>query len=350
MPRLNIPGCFVALYEEAHEYTYPQPVPEWSRLILAYDKDRQISLDPGGTRFPTLKILPKNIWPKDRRYTMILYALYFQDSQIGYVLFEVGPPDWQMYNVLRTQISSSLQGAQLFEQTQQRTEQLDTIVTETLTTSEEMLAAISEASQQAQIVSNAAQASMNVSKSGLDAVSNTISGMERIRQLVEDIAQSILSLSKNSLKIEEILIAVENIVEQSKILALNASIQAARAGNNGKGFHIVAREMRSLAEKSRQETARISAILGEVKSSANAAILVAKNGSKGTQQGMELANHAGEAIHELTATIDKAAQLSIQIASTTQQQTKSMSQLVTAIQSIKNASAMTSNSFKEFAL
>ena len=65
---------------------------------------------------------------------------------------------------------------------------------------------------------------------------------------------------------------------------------------------------------------------------------------------MELANHAGEAIHDLTATIDKAAQLSIQIASTTQQQTKAMSQLVTAIQSIKNASAMTSNSFKEFGL
>jgi signal transduction histidine kinase/DNA-binding LacI/PurR family transcriptional regulator len=119
MQPLGIPGCYLALYEDPHPYQYLQPAPEWSRLILAYDENRQIPLEPGGTRFPTHQILPEGMWPDHRRYTMILQALYFQDTQVGFVLFEVGPQNWPMYNVLRAQISSALQGGLLFQEVQQ---------------------------------------------------------------------------------------------------------------------------------------------------------------------------------------------------------------------------------------
>jgi signal transduction histidine kinase/DNA-binding LacI/PurR family transcriptional regulator/AraC-like DNA-binding protein len=119
MQLLGIPGCYLALYENPQPYHYPQPAPEWSRLILAYDKDRQIPLETDGTRFPTHQILPEGIWPEHRRYTMILQALYFQDTQIGFVLFEVGPQNWPMYSALRAQISSALQGYLLFQEAQQ---------------------------------------------------------------------------------------------------------------------------------------------------------------------------------------------------------------------------------------
>jgi signal transduction histidine kinase/AraC-like DNA-binding protein len=119
MQQLGIPGCYLALYEDPQPYHYPQPAPEWSRLILAYDKARQISLEPDGTRFATHQILPEGVWPNNRRYTMILQALYSQETQIGFVLFEIGPQNWPMYDVLRTQISSALQGALLFQEVQQ---------------------------------------------------------------------------------------------------------------------------------------------------------------------------------------------------------------------------------------
>lgn len=77
------------------------------------DKDKKIQLKPGGIKFPTLQILPEGMWPENRRYTMILLALHFQESQIGFVLFEAGTKDWPIYEILRAQISSALQGALL---------------------------------------------------------------------------------------------------------------------------------------------------------------------------------------------------------------------------------------------
>jgi methyl-accepting chemotaxis protein len=144
---------------------------------------------------------------------MILQALYFQYSQIGFVLFEVGPPDWPMYDSLRAQISSSLQGALLFEQAQQHTKQLDKIIAETMVITEEMQVTLSETSRQAQIVSKAARESMDVSRIGEDVVSYAVKGMETIQCRVDKIAKTIGMLSKHILKIEEIINTLEHIAD-----------------------------------------------------------------------------------------------------------------------------------------
>jgi anti-anti-sigma regulatory factor len=121
LPALDIPSCYLAVYEDPQPYEYPQPAPEWSRLILAYNEDGRVALEPGGRRFPTRRILPEGMLPAHRRYTMVLQSLYFQDSQIGFALFEVEPRDWSMYEVLRGEIASALQGA-LLVQAQKETE------------------------------------------------------------------------------------------------------------------------------------------------------------------------------------------------------------------------------------
>jgi DNA-binding LacI/PurR family transcriptional regulator/anti-anti-sigma regulatory factor len=118
---LGIPGCYLALYEDPQPYVYPQPAPEWSRLILAYDEGGRVALEPGGRRFPTRRILPEGLLPAHRRYTMVLQPLYFQNSQIGFALFEVEPRDWSLYEVLRGEVASVLQGA-LLVQAQKETE------------------------------------------------------------------------------------------------------------------------------------------------------------------------------------------------------------------------------------
>jgi methyl-accepting chemotaxis protein len=219
-----------------------------------------------------------------------------------------------------------------------------------LATSEEMLATISETSRQAQAVADTAQQSVDVSKTGESAVANTVAGMETIQRQVKDIAQSILALSERTQQIGEIISAVEDIADQSRMLALNASIEAARAGDEGRGFAVVAREMRHLAGLSREATTKVSDILNEIQRAANTAVMVTEEGSKGAQQGMQLADRAGEAIRELAAIIEEASRVAIQIAASTHQQTNAMEQLVVAMKSIKEASVQTSSSFKEAGL
>ena len=341
LPELGFPGCYLALYD------FPEHPEKWSNLIFAYNETGQVDVPRGGLRFPSLQLIPKNLRHGHKLPSAVIEPLYFREQQLGFVLFETGPSDGTIYESLRGEISSMLQGALLMQEVQQHTAQLDTIVTETLATSEEMRVTIAETSRQAQTVANAAQQSVDVSKTGQDAVTATVSGMDTIQHQVSDIAQSILALSERTQQIGEIISAVEEIADQSRLLALNASIEAARAGEEGLGFAVVAREMRHLAGQSREATAKVSGILNEIQRAANTAVMVTEEGSKGAQAGMELASQAGVSIRDLTAIIEEAARVAIQIAASTHQQTNAMDQLVGAMKSIKQASAQTTASISE---
>jgi DNA-binding LacI/PurR family transcriptional regulator len=341
LPELGFPSCYLALYED------PERPEAESNLIFAYNENGRIGIPPSGMRFLSGQLAPRDLLPAHRPFSAVVAPLYFQDQQLGLLLCETGPRDGTIYESLRGQISGLLQGTLLMQQVQQHTAQLDIVVTETLATSEEMRVTISEMARQAQAVADAAQRSLDVSRTGQDAVTNTMAGMETIRHQVEDTAQSILALSERTQQIGEIVSAVEDIADQSRLLALNASIEAARAGDEGLGFAVVAREMRHLAGQSREATARVSAILNEIQQAAVNAVMVTEEGSKGAQAGMELANRAGDAIRDLATTIDEAARVAIQIAASTHQQTNAMNQLVAAMQSAKEASARTTVSIKE---
>jgi DNA-binding LacI/PurR family transcriptional regulator/anti-anti-sigma regulatory factor len=118
LPELGIPACYLSLYEDPQPYRYPQPAPEWSRLILAYDAAKplgakRVELEPGGRRFRTLTLVPDGLLPQGRQYSLVFQPLFFQQNQIGFVLFEVGPRDGEIYEVLSSQLSSALYGALL---------------------------------------------------------------------------------------------------------------------------------------------------------------------------------------------------------------------------------------------
>jgi signal transduction histidine kinase len=134
LPRLDIPGAYLALYEDPQPYEYPQPAPEWSQLILAYDMGgikgpKRVELDQH-QRFPSHRLLPAHIWPQKRRYTMVVASLRFQERQIGFALFEVGPREGRIYETLGGEISSALFGAFLLQERQQAEVELGKAYTE----------------------------------------------------------------------------------------------------------------------------------------------------------------------------------------------------------------------------
>jgi len=110
LPRLGIPSCYISLYEN------PQEPAEWSRLILAYNENGRVELEPGGRRFRSRKLAPEEVWPQGRQFSYVVEPLYFQRKQLGVVLFEVGPREGAVYETLRAQISSALQGALLVQE------------------------------------------------------------------------------------------------------------------------------------------------------------------------------------------------------------------------------------------
>jgi DNA-binding LacI/PurR family transcriptional regulator/putative methionine-R-sulfoxide reductase with GAF domain len=127
LPHLDIPRCYLALYENPQPYTYPQPAPEWSRLVLAYDSERkeQIELEEGGQRFQSCQLLPDEILPQDRRYSLVAKPLFFRERQWGFVLFKADTDDTvagkrDTYEALRGEISSAMHGISLIEQVENR--------------------------------------------------------------------------------------------------------------------------------------------------------------------------------------------------------------------------------------
>ena len=215
-----------------------------------------------------------------------------------------------------------------------------TAVNETTVTVEEVKQTTELSSQKARNVANSAQRSLEVSQQGRKSVEDAVHGMSRIREQMETVAESIVSLSEQSQAIGEIITTVNDLAEQSNLLAVNAAIEAAKAGEHGKGFAVVAQEVRSLAEQSKQATAQVRTILNDIQKATNAAVMATEQGSKAVEAGEKQSVEAGEAIRLLSDSIAESANSSAQIAASSQQQMVGMDQVGLAMENIKEASTM----------
>ena len=211
-------------------------------------------------------------------------------------------------------------------------------VSETSATVEEVKQAAGVSSQKAKYVSESAQKVAQVSQAGRKSVEGTIQGMQRIQEQMESVAGSIVRLSEQSQAIGEIIATVNDLAEQSNLLAVNAAIEAARAGEQGKGFAVVAQEVKSLAEQSKQATGQVRTILGEIQKATGAAVMAAEQGAKAVEAGMKQSGEAGESIRLLAESVNEAAQAATQIAASSQQQMVGMDQVAQAMENIKQAS------------
>lgn len=220
-------------------------------------------------------------------------------------------------------------------------------ISETTSTIEEVKQTAEIANQKSVEVAESAQKISSVSQDGLRSVEETIDGMNRIKMQMESIAGIVIQLSEKSQAIGEIANNVNDLAEQSNLLAVNASIEAARAGEHGKAFNVVATEIKNLAERSKESTVQIRTIVTDIQKEISGAVMATEQGGKVIDLGLNLSSTSNEVISALATSIEEAAQSNLQIAATSQQQVVGMDQITSAMENIKEASIQTTSSTRQ---
>lgn len=168
-----------------------------------------------------------------------------------------------------------------------------------ITTTEDLKEASKKTKQNAQNVSAKASLSLDFSQKEQESVKANIEKMLTLRQKIQIIAELILELSERTQQIGETIEIIEDIAEQTNMLALNAAVEAARAGENGKGFSVVAGEIRKLADESKQATTKITSLIKDIKQATNSTVMATEEGSKEIESGVKLADNININIESL---------------------------------------------------
>jgi methyl-accepting chemotaxis protein len=176
-----------------------------------------------------------------------------------------------------------------------------------------------------------------MSGSGSEATQRTIEKINLISDQMQSIGETVVTLSEQSQAIEAIVSSVQDLADQSNLLAVNASIEAARAGDQGKGFAVVSQEIKSLADESKEATDQIRAILEDTKKWVSAVVMATEQGSKAVDSGVEQSALAGESIKSLVDRVASSAQEASVIAASTQEQLIGIEQASSAMVQIEKA-------------
>jgi methyl-accepting chemotaxis protein len=207
---------------------------------------------------------------------------------------------------------------------------------------EEMTKTIVENSRNASSTADTAKQAKLAAEQGGTVVEETVSGMKRIAGVVRQSAGTVQELGKSSDQIGEIIGVIDDIADQTNLLALNAAIEAARAGEQGRGFAVVADEVRKLAERTTKATKEIAGMIKKIQSDTKGAVTSMEEGTKEVDEGIKLADKAGSSLREIVGISQKVTDMVAQIAAASEQQSSASEQIsknVEAISSVTNESA-----------
>ncbi len=208
---------------------------------------------------------------------------------------------------------------------------------ETTVTVEEVKQTATLASEKAGQVAESVDGAHQTMESGLAQVEGTITGIERMRESMEVVFETINRLSERALAAGDVIAAVNDLAEQSNLLSVNASIEAAKAGEYGKGFTVVAQEVKNLAEQSKQAVSQVRGILSEIQKASETAVRAAEQGRDSVEAGRRQSVQAGEVIQSLAEGAADVSQSAAQISASSRQQLAGMEQISQAIASINEA-------------
>lgn len=210
-------------------------------------------------------------------------------------------------------------------------------VTQTTVSAEEVRQTTLVATQKGRYVADLAQQAAQISMAGKAAADDTVEQMNEIREQMKSIAQNMAGLTEKGQAIAEITASVDELSQQSNLLAVNASIEAARAGELGKGFAVVAQEVKALSNQSKQATAEVRKILNDIQQAAQHAAVSIEQGTRTVESAVKQSTEAGRSIESLANSVSEAASAAVQIAAASQEQLTGIDQVVTAMQGIQDA-------------
>ncbi|TAE23805.1 MAG: HAMP domain-containing protein [Candidatus Kapaibacterium sp.] len=185
---------------------------------------------------------------------------------------------------------------------------------------EEMTSTINETAQNINKTTQLANDTIKIAKNGQETVLGTVEGMRRIAEIVTETTQMIDKLGTSSAQIGEIVQVIEEIADQTNLLALNAAIEAARAGEAGRGFAVVADEVRKLAERTQKATKEISKTIRTIQQDTSTAVEAAQTGAEQVKSGINLAENAGKALETIVSSIRNVGDMIYQVAAAAEQQ------------------------------
>ncbi len=230
--------------------------------------------------------------------------------------------------------SSSSEIATTVEQQDRTISEQASSVTETTTTVNELGFSSRQAAEQAEASASGARQALSLAENGTKAVQQTLSGMSSLKDKVNGIANQIVNLSQQTGQIANVSGLVADIANQTNMLALNAAVEAARAGENGKGFGVVATEIRKLADQSKKSAEKIDNLVADIQTAINKTVMVTDEGTKTVDEGIRLAESTAYSFVGVADAINNVFLNSQQISLSAKQQAVAIQQVLSAMNEI----------------
>lgn len=245
--------------------------------------------------------------------------------------------------VVQTLNTESSQVSQFSEElsASMNTQRLETI--QTASAMNQMTATVQEVSRNASNAADAASSADNEASGGKQIVNNTISSINALANEVNNAADVIHQLEKDSENIGGVIDVIQNIAEQTNLLALNAAIEAARAGEQGRGFAVVADEVRTLASRTKESTSEIQAMIEQLQNGSSHAVSVMQQSNIKAQETVEQASRAGISLEKIASSISMINDMNTQIATSAEEQTLVAEEINKSVDSINNISDSAAN-------
>lgn len=250
-------------------------------------------------------------------------------------------------NEAAQQVTSATQGAQtITSQLLQASQKQATEIQGTGQSVLQMAQSMNDVSKSASDSAKVAQSSLRAAEKGAQAVQNAIRGMNDIREQIQGTSKRIKRLGESSQEISEIVQLISDITEQTNVLALNAAIQAASAGEAGRGFTVVAEEVQRLAERSAEATKHISAIVKSIQRDTQETVEAMERSTQGVVEGTKTADEAERALREIEQVSNRLAELIGAISNATQGQANSATKVAARMKEILGVTQLTTEGTK----
>ncbi|MDJ0555366.1 MAG: CHASE3 domain-containing protein [Microcoleaceae cyanobacterium MO_207.B10] len=292
------------------------------------------------------QLLSERIEKAKQAYQLVIIISWGSFIVVGIVgvltIFMINKIAIQPINTVANLIASSANEIAATVEQQERTASVQAnAVNTTTTTMDKLGGSYRQSAQEANAANNTVQLALEVAEKGNHAVSETFDGMNELKVKVEAIAQQILRLSEQTNQIGKISRMVSDLANQTNILALNATVEAVRGGENSESFSIVAAEIRKFAEQSKKSAEKIKVLVEEIQELINATVLVTEEGTKTVELGLKITERTTQAFTRITESVNNVVINNQQIAFNIQQQAFAIQQVVEAMDSINKGAKKT---------